>query len=214
MESLKPTGVIFDLDGVIVSTDELHYQAWKQLADREGIPFDRVVNHRLRGVSRMESLAILLEAAQCQYDNAEKIAMADFKNTLYVASLTGITPIDILPGVLDVLAELKTRRIRTAIGSSSKNARVILTRLGLANAFDAIVDGNDISRSKPDPEVFLKAADRIGIPPSACYVVEDAVSGIAAAAAAGMIPIAIGDAIRSPEARFRLRNIKELTTLF
>jgi len=214
MEPMKPIGVVFDLDGVIVSTDELHFQAWKQLADREGIAFDRTINHRLRGVSRMASLAILLERASRKYDDAERTTMAEYKNALYVASLAAITPKDILPGVLAVLDELKRRKIRTAIGSSSKNARLILARLELADAFDAVIDGNDITRSKPDPEVFLRAALQIGIPPACCYVVEDAASGIAAAVAAGMIPVAIGDAVRSPDARFRLVDIRELTTLF
>lgn len=213
MGPMKPEGVVFDLDGVLVSTDELHYRGWKALADREGIPFDRTVNHRLRGVSRMESLQIILEASTKVYADAAKVEMAAFKNDVYVRSLEAITPKDLLPGVPAVLAALKARRLPVAIGSSSKNARLILRRLGLQDAFDAIVDGNDISRSKPDPEVFLKAALRLGIAPARCLVVEDAVAGIRAAAAAGMIPVGIGDAVNSPEARYRLASILELIDL-
>jgi beta-phosphoglucomutase len=213
MERMKHPGVVFDLDGVIVSTDELHYRAWKLLADRERIAFDRVVNNRLRGVSRMESLAIILEKAARNYGEDELREMAAFKNEAYVRSLADLSPKDILPGVLDVLAALHARGIRTAIGSSSKNARLILARLGLADAFDAVVDGNEIAKSKPDPEVFLKAAAAINVTPERCFVVEDAVSGIAAAAAAGMIPVAIGDATKSALARHRLHAIGDLIDL-
>ncbi|MDP3130935.1 MAG: beta-phosphoglucomutase [Bacillota bacterium] len=210
---MKPQGIVFDLDGVLVSTDELHYRGWKALADREGIPFDRTINHRLRGVSRMESLDIILEATKKAYTVADKAEMATFKNSVYVRSLQAITPKDLLPGVPEVLAVLKTRGLPIAIGSSSKNARLILGRLGLAETFDAVVDGNEITKSKPDPEVFLKAALRIGVAPALCLVVEDAVAGISAAVAAGMIPVAIGDAIKSPEALYRLTTILDIIDL-
>ncbi len=184
---------IFDLDGVIVSTDEYHYQAWKQIADKEDIHFDREVNHRLRGVSRMESLEILLELSQRTYNDDEKAALAENKNNLYRQLLENITPKDILPGVMGILDGLKLWGIKIAIGSSSKNSPMILERIGLADFFDATVDGNDISNSKPDPEVFLKAAERLGVPPSECVVIEDAPAGVEAAVAAGMKFIAVGD---------------------
>jgi beta-phosphoglucomutase len=187
-------GVIFDLDGVIVSTDEFHYQAWQQMADAEGIPFDREINHRLRGVSRMQSLAIILERARRACTEEEKLALAERKNATYRALLDKLTPRDILPGALPLLDGLRGRGIRVAVASSSRNAGTILERIGLAGAFDAVVDGNAITHSKPHPEVFLKAAARLRLRPARCLVVEDAVAGVEAAHAAGMPCLAVGDA--------------------
>jgi beta-phosphoglucomutase len=177
--------VIFDLDGVLVTTDDYHYRAWKRMADEEGIPFDRTVNERLRGVSRMECLAIILENSPRRYSDEEKRSLAERKNDYYRESLQALSPADILPGAVPMLEELKRRGIAVAVGSSSKNARFILEKTGLAPRFDAIADGNDIQRSKPDPEVFLTAAKKLGIPPVACVVVEDAEAGLEAAIAAG-----------------------------
>ena len=151
-------GVIFDLDGVIVSTDNCHYLAWKRMADEEGIYFDRTINERLRGVSRMESLEIILERAQRPYTDDEKQAMAARKNAYYVELIGSLTRADILPGALDTLSYLKGRGVKVAIGSSSKNTPIILRQIGLENAFDAVADGNAITHSKPDPEVFVLAA--------------------------------------------------------
>lgn len=184
--------VIFDLDGVIVSTDDYHYRAWKELADKQGIPFDREINERLRGVSRMESLEIILEKATRPYSQDEKDAMAQDKNERYRAMLAELTPNDILPGVLALLDALSARGIKLAIGSSSKNTPYILERIGLSDRFDAIADGNHIKNSKPDPEVFLLAASKLGIPPAQCAVVEDAIAGIDAAIAAGSKAVAVG----------------------
>lgn len=178
-------GIIFDLDGVICSTDEYHYQAWKELADREGIPFDRSVNNRLRGVSRMESLEILLERAKRSYSQEEKEKMAAAKNTRYQELLREMTPADLSPEVFETLETLRKQGLKLAIGSSSKNTPLILDRLGLGGYFDAVSDGNNITRSKPDPEVFLKAAEYLGLSPETCLVVEDAVSGVEAAHRAG-----------------------------
>ncbi len=186
--------VIFDLDGVIVSTDQLHYQAWKAVADQEKIDFDQTINNRLRGVSRMESLEIILEKASKTYSESEKVALATQKNSIYVQLLSSLTPENTLPGVIDTLKYLKRHHFKTAIGSSSKNSKRILTQIGLIDAFDTIVDGNDIVRSKPDPEVFLKAASRLGVEPAHCLVVEDAVAGITAAINGGMNAFAVGDA--------------------
>ena len=186
--------VIFDLDGVIVSTDECHFHAWKQLADSLGIPFDRNSNHRLRGVSRMESLEIILEKSTRRYSSEEKRELAERKNTHYRELLTGLSPADILPGVLDLIKALKQRQVKVAIGSSSRNARTILRAVGLENEFDAVVDGNLITRSKPDPEVFRIAAERLGVSPEECLVVEDADAGVEAGLAAGMKVLAVGSA--------------------
>jgi len=185
-------GVIFDLDGVLVSTDELHYRAWKELADREGIPFDREVNHRLRGVGRMESLEIILERAPRPYTDDQRRAMAAAKNERYRELLASLTPSDLLPGAAEIVEKLRRRGIRTAVASSSRNAPMILERTGLAGRFDAVVDGGDITRTKPDPEIFLLAARRMGLAPAECVVVEDAPAGIEAARRAGMAYYGIG----------------------
>ena len=192
--------IIFDLDGVICSTDDYHYQAWKAIADGEGIPFDRERNNLLRGVSRLQSLEIILEKGSRTYTMDEKEALMAKKNEIYVRLLENLTPDDILPGFMDFLSLCKTHGLKTAIGSSSRNTKLILTRLGLIDSFDAIADGTEITHSKPDPEVFLLAAAKIGIAPEDCAVIEDAVAGIRAAKAGGMTAIAIKDARKSPEA--------------
>lgn len=202
--------IIFDLDGVIVSTDDYHYRAWQELADRHGIPFDRTVNGRLRGVSRMESLEILLEKSTRGYSDREKAAMADEKNTRYREMLSELTPENILPGVLALLDELSGQGIKLAIGSSSKNAPFILQRIGLENRFDAVADGNHIKNSKPDPEVFLLAAGMLGILPENCAVVEDAIAGIDAAIAAGMRAVAVGYAAGYPKADYAEKEPGEI----
>ncbi len=186
--------IIFDLDGVIVSTDGFHYKAWKAMADKEGIYFDETINNRLRGVSRMESLAIILEKASKIYTDEEKDAMATAKNEIYRESLSQLTPDDILPGVMDMLTALRAKGLKLAIGSSSRNTPVILNQIGLGDYFDAVADGNQIKNSKPDPEVFLLAAELLGIPPQDCVVVEDAYAGIDAAKAGGMKAVGVGDA--------------------
>ena len=187
--------VIFDLDGVICFTDKYHYQAWKALADRLGIYFDEVINNRLRGVSRMASLEIILERAEKTYSEEEKLAFAEEKNNTYRSLLANMRPADLTDEVRDTLNELRRRGYLLAIGSSSKNTKFILGQIGLADFFDAISDGTDITRSKPDPEVFQIAARKLGMEPSVCAVVEDAKAGIQAAKAAGMTALALhGDA--------------------
>lgn len=183
--------VIFDLDGVIVSTDDCHYEAWKKMADEEGIYFDKTINNRLRGVSRMESLEIVLERAEKEYTEDEKLTLAERKNGYYKEFITKLTPSDILPGAKENLEELRANGIKIAIGSSSKNTPVILKQIGLDNYFDAVSDGNNIQNSKPDPEVFLKAADMLGIPYSECMIVEDADAGIEAGKRAGMKTLSV-----------------------
>jgi len=183
--------VIFDLDGVIVSTDDCHYKAWKKMADDEGIYFDKIINNRLRGVSRMESLEIVLEKAEKKYLEEEKLQLAERKNGYYKEFITKLTPGDILPGARKTLDELKTNGIKVAIGSSSKNTPIILKQIGLSDYFDAVSDGNNITNSKPDPEVFLKAADMLGIPYTECMIVEDADAGIKAGKSAGMKTVSV-----------------------
>jgi beta-phosphoglucomutase len=204
--------VIFDLDGVIVSTDEFHYQGWKHLADEEGIYFDRTINERLRGVSRMESLEILLERAEKQYHTEEKIRLAAKKNEYYLQLLSKLSPADILPGVRAFLDELKKAGIKIAIGSSSKNSPTILKCIGMSSFFDATADGNEIEKSKPDPEVFLLAAKKLGVAPANCLIVEDAVAGVEAAIAGGMKVLAVGCAAGDDRAQIRANDLASIRT--
>jgi beta-phosphoglucomutase len=207
----KIKAVIFDLDGVIVSTDEHHFQAWKQLADAEGIPFDRNANDRLRGVSRMESLEIILAKSSRSYSATEKQKLAERKNDIYRKLLRGLSPSDVLPGVTATLQMLRERGLKIAIGSSSKNAVPILRAIGLAEVFDAIADGTQITRSKPDPEVFRLAAQRLGVSSEQCLVVEDAEAGVEAALAAGMSVLAVGSASGHPRATLSAENLAQIT---
>ncbi len=206
-------GVIFDLDGVLCSTDEYHYLAWKSLADELDIPFDREANNRLRGVSREKSLEIILERSTKTYGEKEKKEFADRKNRRYRELLEGLTPRDVAEGVLGVLFCLKKAGIRLAVGSSSKNTPLILERLDLAQHFDAVADGNDITHSKPDPEVFLKAAERLELRPSECLVVEDAESGAAAGKAGGFRTATVGEAARLGLGDFPLRRLSDLVSI-
>ena len=204
---------IFDLDGVIVSTDSLHYRAWKALADSEGIYFDEEINHRLRGVSRMESLEIILERATRTYTDEEKVAMAERKNGIYRELLQVLTPSDRLAGVTETLDALRAQGYKLAIGSSSKNTPIILEKIGYSGYFDAISDGNNIKNSKPDPEVFLKAAEFLQLQPSECFVVEDAEAGITAAKAGGFTAIGIGAAAEDPNADYAIQTFADLLNI-
>lgn len=210
MGKMNIKGIIFDLDGVICSTDEYHYQAWKSIADDEGIYFDRKINERLRGVSRAESLEIILERAAAVYSPEEKAALMEKKNNIYRELLKNMGPGDVTEEVRSTLRELKERGYGLAIGSSSKNTRFILERTALTDAFDGISDGNMISRSKPDPEVFIKAAGILGLKNEECLVIEDAISGINAANAAGFHSVGIGPAAECDEAEFKIQNLSEI----
>lgn len=206
--------VIFDLDGVICFTDRFHYQAWKALADRLGIYFDETINNRLRGVSRMASLEIILERSDREYTPAEKEAFAEEKNNTYRELLKTMTPADLTDEVRDTLAELRRRGYLLSIGSSSKNTKFILERIGLGDFFDAIADGTDITHSKPDPEVFLCSARKLGMAPADCAVVEDARAGIQAARAAGMTALALhGDAEGCGEEDYNLSRFADLLNI-
>lgn len=186
-------GVIFDLDGVLVSTDELHYQAWKKLADELGITdFNREDNVRQRGVSRMASLEVVLEKGDKEYSEEEKVEMAERKNDYYKEMLQSLDDSAVLPGAFDTLKMLRERGILTAVGSASKNAPLILEKTGLLPLIDKISCGLDVTKSKPDPEVFLVAASKLELTPENCLVVEDAKAGIDAAKAGNMKSLGVG----------------------
>ena len=206
--------IIFDLDGVLVSTDELHYRAWKALAGRLGVPFDRAKNDRCRGISRMASLDIVLEDAPTAYTQAERESFAAEKNETYRAMLASLTPADTLEGVLPTLAELRRRGYRLALASVSKNAPLILERTGLDRYLDAVADGNCITRSKPDPEVFLRAAEKLGMACESCAAMDDALAGIEAGRAAGMLTIGFGDSAKNKAGDLNLERFDELLGLF
>jgi len=211
---MKYPGIIFDLDGVICHTDVFHYQAWKSFADSMSIHFDEQINNRLRGVSRMESLDIILE----KYDgeplsSGEKSRLADEKNERYKSLLMQMDKSYLSEPVLSTLEVLRTSGIKLAIGSSSKNARLILERIGLEDFFDAISDGNNIQFSKPHPQVFLLAAEYISLPPPECLVVEDARAGIEAAIAGGFDSAGIGDAAEDERATYIITRFEELISI-
>lgn len=206
--------IIFDLDGVICFTDYWHFQAWKKLADRLGIYFDEQINHRLRGVSRMESLEIILERSGKDYTEKEKEAFAEEKNETYRELLKQMTPKDLPDSVKNTLETLRTKGLKMAIGSSSKNAGTILGQIGLADFFDAISDGNNIVHSKPDPEVFLKAASLIGEKPEHCLIVEDAKAGIEAAYRGGFHSAGLGEARKHVHVTYQLSEFDDLLEIF
>ena len=206
--------IIFDLDGVICSTDEYHYQAWKHIAEKLNIPFDRTINNRLRGVSRMESLAIIMEGyTGPELCNEQLNEFAFEKNHLYRELLKDMTEADLSHEVKQTLTALRERGLLLGIGSSSKNTPMILTQLGLGQFFDAVSDGNQITRSKPDPEVFQKAAELLHVSPTRCLVVEDAVSGATAGYAAGMKVACVGDAAQKKVGDYNLSSFSALLDL-
>src|ERR1700712_731936 len=186
---------IFDLDGVIVDTAVYHYKAWKRLADELGINFTEHDNERLKGVSRVRSLEIILELGNVTKTEAEQQELATRKNTWYVEMINRMTPAEILPGAKEFLESCRAAGIKTALGSASKNSGTILNKINMAHLFDAIVDGNHVSKAKPDPEVFLKGAEALGVTPAECVVFEDAIAGVKAAINGGMKVVGIG----SPE---------------
>lgn len=210
---MKYQGIIFDLDGVICHTDKYHYQAWKKLADKLGVYFDEVINNRLRGVSRMESLNIILEKCDRELTIQEKEACAEEKNEIYKELLKNMTTEDLSWEVRETLEQLREKGLKLAIGSSSKNAGFILERIGLGDFFDAVSDGNNITFSKPDPEVFLKAAQFLNLQPEQCLVVEDAEAGLLAAKRGNMDCAGIGEATKSHLATYKLRDFQELLSV-
>ncbi|MBR1407917.1 MAG: beta-phosphoglucomutase [Clostridia bacterium] len=209
----KYQGVIFDLDGVICFTDQYHFQAWKQVADEIGVYFDEKINNRLRGVSRMDSLDIILERSDRPYNAEEKAALAEKKNDLYKALLLNMSPRDLSPEVKETLEALRAAGLKLAIGSSSKNTKMILERLGLSGFFDAVSDGTNIQRSKPDPQVFTMAAEFLGLPASQCLVVEDAEAGIRAAAAGGFDSAGLGEASAFAMTTYPMEHFRQLSQI-
>ena len=210
---MKYKGIIFDLDGVICFTDKYHYLAWKRLADKLGIYFDETINNRLRGVSRMESLEIILEKSTKKYSKEEKEDFAEQKNKMYVELLEDMTPADLPKEVKTTLDDLRKQGVLLAIFSSSKNSMRILKHLGLENYFDAISDGTNITKSKPDPEVFLKAAEYLQLEPQECLVVEDAVAGIKAATDGGFDSAGLGEASECEMTTYPLSGFAELRNI-
>ncbi len=208
---MKYKAVIFDLDGVICFTDKYHYQAWKEMADGIGVYFDEVINNRLRGVSRMASLDIILERSEKSYTEEEKEKLAAQKNEIYKKLLEQMSPADLSDEVKNTLEELRKRGYKLAIGSSSKNTKMILKQLGLDGYFDAISDGTNITHSKPDPEVFLKAAEFLGMDPEACLVVEDALAGIDAAVAGGFDSAGVGEAATHEKVTYPMETFGDLS---
>ena len=208
---MKYKAVIFDLDGVICSTDEYHYKAWKKLADKMNISFDRKVNERLRGVSRMESLEIILKNYHGNMlSREEKDKLTEEKNQIYRESLSNMSEKDLSSEVKETLELLHNMGLKLAIGSSSKNTKYILKQIGLESFFDAISDGTNIKKSKPDPEVFLKAAEFIHENPENCLVVEDAEAGIDGAIAGHFDSAGIGTAVAHGKATYRLNSFQEI----
>ncbi len=210
---MRYKAVIFDLDGVICHTDKYHYMAWKQVADELGIYFDETINNRLRGVSRMESFEIILERYDGVMSEEEKIGYTTKKNEIYKELLKNMSPADLTEEVKKTLDRLRERGLKLAIGSSSRNAGFILGQLGLGDYFDAVSDGNNIARSKPNPEVFVKAAEFVGESAGDCLVVEDAKAGLEAAIAGGMECAAVGDAVSCGLATWNLGNFSDLETI-
>ncbi len=203
--------IIFDLDGVIVDTAKYHFIAWQEIARQLGINFTKMDNELLKGVSRVQSLEIILELGQKSLNQSEKDAILEAKNTHYLELISQMNKDEMLPGIKELLWDLKQSNIPFALGSASKNARRILEALNIADWFTAIVDGNDVSKAKPDPEVFLTAAKRLGKQPEHCIVVEDAQAGILAAKNAGMKAIGIGQPENLQQADMVLPDTKYLT---
>lgn len=207
---MRTNACIFDLDGVIVDTAKYHFLAWKKLADQIGIIFTENDNERLKGVSRMDSLEIILEIGDRKLNNKLKHDYATLKNNWYVNYISRMTPDDILPGCLEFINELRNAGILVAIGSASKNTPMILERVGIKELFNAVADGNIVSNAKPDPEVFIKAAKMVGIEPGNCVVFEDAVAGVQAALNAGMMCIGIGSSRILSEAHYVVSGLNEM----
>ncbi|MEQ9232375.1 MAG: beta-phosphoglucomutase [Cyclobacteriaceae bacterium] len=208
MPSIK--ACIFDLDGVIVETNHYHFLAWKRLADELDIPFTEKDNEQLKGVSRVGSLAHILKLGDRELGEAEKERLMNQKNQWYLEYLEDLRPSDALPGVVDFLRSLKANGITSSIASSSKNARSIIAKLELDDLFDAHKDGNDVTIAKPNPDIFLKAAEALNEEPENCIVFEDALAGIEAAKRAGMRCVGVGDKTTLKDADYVISSFEEL----
>lgn len=204
-------GFIFDLDGVITDTAELHYDAWKKLADEMGWEFDRELNEKLRGISRMDSIKVIMDHNGVSLDENTIVELATKKNDIYVNSLDGMTQEDYLPGARELLTHLRSEGFSVALGSASKNANKVLQQLKATHYFDVIGDGNSVSKSKPAPDIFLFASEKLGLRPENCIVFEDAEKGIDAAKAGNFLSVGIGPEERVGHADIRFNTMKEAT---
>lgn len=202
---------IFDLDGVIVDTAKYHYLAWRRMANQLGFDLSEEENEQLKGISRMESLEIILRLGKVSLEEARKVELATEKNAYYLELCKGMTPDEVLPGVRDFMKELRENSIGTALGSASKNAGTILKQIDMLSFFDVIIDGNHVTKGKPDPEVFLKGAAGLGVAPEFCVVFEDAVSGIQAAKAGRMKVVGVGSAEALVEADLVIPGFQDFT---
>lgn len=203
-------GFIFDLDGVIVDTAKYHFLAWKSVADDLEVPFSEVENEQLKGVSRVQSLEKILEWGKCTISEAQFKSILEAKNEHYLSFISNMTEAEILPDVKRVLDYLVDKKQKIALGSASKNSVSILKKVNLFNYFETIVDGNSVTQAKPNPEVFLKAAEGLAVQPQDCIVFEDSIAGIQAANTAGMLSIGIGEASVLYEAKSTYRNFTEM----
>lgn len=202
---------LFDLDGVLVDTAVFHYQAWRRMANSLGFDFSHEFNETLKGVSRMDSLNRILDLGGVKLSEDQKLILAAQKNNWYLELVNQMTPADILPGVSAFLEQTKRADLKIALGSVSKNAPLILERVGMTNLFDAVIDGTKITNSKPDPEVFLKGAAELNVPAAQCIVFEDAVAGIEAAKRGGMFALGIGSPDVLTEADLVVPGLDHLT---
>jgi len=202
---------IFDLDGVIVDTAIYHYKAWKQLANSLGFDFTEEQNEKLKGVSRVRSLELILGWGGITKTAAEQETLATQKNTWYVDMISHMQPGEILPGAREFVQACRDAGIKTALGSASKNSMMILEKINMVNLFDAVIDGNKVTNPKPDPEVFLKGAEAVGVPPAQCVVFEDAIAGIEAALAGNMKAVGIGSPTVLGEANLVINGLNEMT---
>lgn len=207
----KPKACIFDLDGVIVDTAVYHYKAWRRLANQLGFDFTEAQNEELKGISRIESLKIILNWGGVSKSDAEMQELATLKNEWYVEMITKMTPQEILPGAKEFLELVKSNHYLTALGSASKNSETILQQVGITHLFDALVDGNKVSKSKPDPEVFLVGAQELKVAPGECVVFEDAIAGVQAAKSGGMKAVGIGKAEVLKDADLVVGGLFEMT---
>lgn len=211
MQAHKLKGILFDLDGVLVDTATYHYRAWKALANECGIYFDETINERLKGVSRMASLEIILEKSKILYTQSEKEELCIKKNNQYIKMIETLTQRDVLPGVIPFLYDIKQKEIKCAVCSASKSAKSIIAKLGLEDLLDSIIDGNDVIRPKPDPEVFEQGYTKLGIKSTECVVFEDAFAGIEAAKHLGIKTVGIGEKQRLYNADYIIRNMEAIT---
>jgi len=205
----KIKALLFDLDGVIVSTEKNHFEAWQQTANKLGISFTEHDNEALKGVNRVDSLRKILSLGNLALSEQEFEALLTYKNEVYLASISNLSTSDVLPGVMDLLKSAKAKGIKIGLGSSSKNAPMILERLGIKSWFDVLIDGNGVMNPKPDPEVFLNGANSLGLLPSECLVFEDALSGVKAAKDGGFMTIGVGNPMLKGVADVYLNELTE-----